>query len=105
MDDVVDLVVRKYDSALKAEHGTGRNMAPFVEPEWGPEAVAVMRRLKTLADPDGPLTASDAGRTVNRERLYGKPGKGAGRRSSSGRSCSLGHRGCPSSDGPAPPFS
>lgn len=55
MDDVVDLVVRKYDGALKAEHGTGRNMAPFVETEWGPEAYAVMKRLKALADPDGIL--------------------------------------------------
>ncbi len=55
MDDVVDLVVRKYDGALKAEHGTGRNMAPFVETEWGPEAFAVMKRLKELVDPDGLL--------------------------------------------------
>ncbi len=55
MDDVVALVVGRYDGALKAEHGTGRNMAPFVETEWGPEARAIMRRLKTLADPDGIL--------------------------------------------------
>ncbi len=55
MDDVVDLVVRRYDGALKAEHGTGRNIAPFVETEWGPEAYAVMRELKRLADPDGIL--------------------------------------------------
>lgn len=34
MDDVCDLVVKKYDGSLKAEHGTGRNMAPFVEMEW-----------------------------------------------------------------------
>jgi D-lactate dehydrogenase len=52
MADVVRLVVQKYDGALKAEHGTGRNMAPFVETEWGPEAYAVMQRLKALADPD-----------------------------------------------------
>ena len=51
MDDVVELVVRKYDGALKAEHGTGRNMAPFVEAEWGPEAKAVMTKLKALVDP------------------------------------------------------
>jgi D-lactate dehydrogenase len=37
---------------LKAEHGTGRNMAPFVEAEWGPEAKAIMVRLKALVDPD-----------------------------------------------------
>lgn len=51
IDDVVDLVVHKYDGALKAEHGTGRNMAPFVETEWGKEAYAVMQQLKALADP------------------------------------------------------
>jgi len=55
MDDVVRLVVERYDGALKAEHGTGRNMAPFVETEWGPEAYAVMKRLKELADPGGLL--------------------------------------------------
>ena len=55
MDDVVDLVVNRYDGALKAEHGTGRNMAPFVEAEWGREAYAVMQQVKALADPDGLL--------------------------------------------------
>jgi D-lactate dehydrogenase len=52
IDDLVPLVVRKYDGALKAEHGTGRNMAPFVETEWGPEGLAIMRRLKALVDPE-----------------------------------------------------
>ena len=51
MDDVVALVVAKYDGALKAEHGTGRNMAPFVETEWGPEAYRIMRELKSVTDP------------------------------------------------------
>ena len=51
IDDVVELVVKKYDGALKAEHGTGRNMAPFVEAEWGTEAKAVMEQLKDLVDP------------------------------------------------------
>ncbi len=55
MDDVVDLVVRRYDGALKAEHGTGRNIAPFVETEWGPDAYAIMRRVKALADPENIL--------------------------------------------------
>jgi D-lactate dehydrogenase len=55
IDDVVSLVVNKFDGALKAEHGTGRNMAPFVETEWGPEAYEIMRRLKQLADPTGLL--------------------------------------------------
>ncbi|HKJ64343.1 MAG TPA: FAD-binding oxidoreductase, partial [Desulfopila sp.] len=31
MDDVCSMVVEKYDGSLKAEHGTGRNMAPYVE--------------------------------------------------------------------------
>ncbi len=51
IDDVVELVVKRYDGALKAEHGTGRNMAPFVETEWGSEGYEIMRRLKELADP------------------------------------------------------
>jgi len=55
IDDVVDLVVHKYDGALKAEHGTGRNMAPFVETEWGREAYKVMQQLKALADPENLL--------------------------------------------------
>ncbi len=55
MDDVVGLVVDRYDGALKAEHGTGRNMAPFVETEWGAVAHTIMRRLKELADPAGLL--------------------------------------------------
>ena len=56
LDDVVEVVARKHAGALKAEHGTGRNMAPFVETEWGAEAVALMRRLKGLCDPDGVLS-------------------------------------------------
>jgi D-lactate dehydrogenase len=55
IDELVPLVVKKHGGALKAEHGTGRNMAPFVETEWGPEALAIMRRLKLLVDPEGLL--------------------------------------------------
>ena len=55
IDDVVKLVVDRYDGALKAEHGTGRNMAPFVETEWGHDGYEIMRRLKELADPDNLL--------------------------------------------------
>jgi D-lactate dehydrogenase len=54
MDDVVRLVVR-YEGALKGEHGTGRNMAPYVETEWGAEAYGVMKRVKELADPENLL--------------------------------------------------
>ncbi|MDP1816424.1 MAG: FAD-binding and (Fe-S)-binding domain-containing protein [Leadbetterella sp.] len=49
--DVVDLVVNKYNGSLKAEHGTGRNMAPFVATEWGEEAYEIMKRLKKAVDP------------------------------------------------------
>jgi D-lactate dehydrogenase len=55
IDDVVELVVERFDGALKAEHGTGRNMAPFVQTEWGREGYEIMRRLKELADPDNLL--------------------------------------------------
>ncbi len=49
--EVVELVVHKYDGALKAEHGTGRNMSPFVETEWGTEAYQIMKSLKQVVDP------------------------------------------------------
>jgi len=52
---LVDLVVHKYDGAIKAEHGSGRNMAPFVKTEWGERAYEVMRRVKGLLDPEGVL--------------------------------------------------
>jgi D-lactate dehydrogenase len=55
MEDVCAMVVKKYDGSLKGEHGTGRNMAPFVELEWGQKAYAVMKRLKALLDPQGIL--------------------------------------------------
>jgi len=55
MDAVLHLVVDKYDGSLKAEHGTGRNMAPFVSYEWGEEAFAVMKEIKKLFDPKGLL--------------------------------------------------
>jgi D-lactate dehydrogenase len=55
MREVVTLVVEKYDGALKAEHGTGRNMAPFVETEWGGDAYDIIRRIKKAIDPSGLL--------------------------------------------------
>ena len=55
MDEVADLVVNRYDGSLKAEHGTGRNMAPYVEMEWGSAAYALMQRIKALFDPEGLL--------------------------------------------------
>jgi D-lactate dehydrogenase len=55
MSGLVDLIVDKYDGSLKAEHGTGINMAPYVEREWGEKATELMWRVKRLADPDGVL--------------------------------------------------
>jgi D-lactate dehydrogenase len=55
MEEFVDLVVDKYDGSLKAEHGTGINMAPFVAREWGQKATDMMWRVKALADPHGIL--------------------------------------------------
>lgn len=55
MDDLCHMVVNKYDGSLKAEHGTGRNMAPFVELEWGKEAADLMRKIKRLFDPENRL--------------------------------------------------
>ncbi len=55
MDDVVDMVVTKYDGSLKAEHGTGRNMAPFVEKEWGTQAFGLMKEIKNIFDPENLL--------------------------------------------------
>lgn len=52
MNDVAHLVVDHYDGSLKAEHGTGRNMAPFVEREWGKEAFQLMKEVKQLFDPN-----------------------------------------------------
>lgn len=55
MNDIKTLVVDKYDGSLKAEHGTGRNMAPFVRHEWGDDAYKVMKAVKELFDPQGLL--------------------------------------------------
>ena len=55
MHDVAELVAVKYGGSLKAEHGTGRNMAPFVEMEWGKDAYQLMWSLKRLFDPENLL--------------------------------------------------
>jgi D-lactate dehydrogenase len=52
---IVELVVVRYDGSLKGEHGTGRNMASFVEAEWGKEAHSIMKRLKNCIDPENLL--------------------------------------------------
>jgi D-lactate dehydrogenase len=42
MQDLCETVALKYGGSLKAEHGTGRNVAPFVEMEWGTKAYELM---------------------------------------------------------------
>ncbi|MDX1594688.1 MAG: FAD-binding and (Fe-S)-binding domain-containing protein [Gammaproteobacteria bacterium] len=76
MDEVAELVVGRYDGSLKAEHGTGRNMAPFVEMEWGRDAYALMERIKALFDPEGLLNPGvilNANRHVHLENLKPLP--------------------------------
>ncbi|WP_329617654.1 FAD-binding oxidoreductase [Streptomyces brevispora] len=55
MADFCRLTVERFDGSLKAEHATGRNIAPFLELEWGPRATELMWRTKQLIDPDGVL--------------------------------------------------
>ncbi|AWL13105.1 Glycolate oxidase subunit GlcD [Saliniradius amylolyticus] len=55
MQAVSELVVGRFDGSLKAEHGTGRNMAPFVRHEWGDKAYQLMQQIKALLDPKGIL--------------------------------------------------
>lgn len=52
MDDVCHMVVDQFDGSLKAEHGTGRNMAPYVEMEWGETAYGLMQEIKQIFDPE-----------------------------------------------------
>ncbi|MFB2648029.1 FAD-binding and (Fe-S)-binding domain-containing protein [Shewanella mangrovisoli] len=55
MQDVAEMVIHKYDGSMKAEHGTGRAVAPFVEMEWGADAYTLMKRIKQIFDPEGLL--------------------------------------------------
>ncbi|MFE3515154.1 FAD-binding and (Fe-S)-binding domain-containing protein [Streptomyces sp. NPDC059166] len=55
MDEFCTLVVDRFDGSLKAEHATGRNIAPFLEREWGHTATELMWRTKQAIDPDGVL--------------------------------------------------
>lgn len=52
--EMVDLVLEQ-QGTLKAEHGTGRIMAPFVRRQFGDELYGVMQRIKRLFDPAGIL--------------------------------------------------
>ncbi len=55
ISDLTEMVVHTYNGSLKAEHGTGRNMAPFVELEWGEEAYRLMKEIKAIFDPENLL--------------------------------------------------
>ena len=55
LDAVCQLVAVDFGGSLKGEHGTGRNMAPYVPLEWGEDAYDVMKRIKQLFDPDNIL--------------------------------------------------
>ncbi|MFI9741791.1 FAD-binding and (Fe-S)-binding domain-containing protein [Streptomyces sp. NPDC052494] len=55
MDEFCKLTVERFDGSLKAEHATGRNIAPFLELEWGTKATELMWRTKEVIDPDGVL--------------------------------------------------
>jgi D-lactate dehydrogenase len=55
LNELAQIVAVRYGGALKGEHGTGRNMAPFLELEWGAEAVTMMREIKYLIDPENLL--------------------------------------------------
>lgn len=51
MQGLSDIVVNQFGGSLKAEHGTGRNMAPFVEMEWGEKAYSIIKEIKAIFDP------------------------------------------------------
>ena len=55
-EDLVTLILSRGGS-LKAEHGTGRVMAPFVRRQYGDALYDVMREVKRLFDPRGMLGA------------------------------------------------
>ena len=53
-EDMVTLVLNTHGT-LKAEHGTGRIMAPFVARQYGPDLYRIMRQVKKSVDPAGVL--------------------------------------------------
>jgi len=52
MDEMCHIVATKHSGSLKGEHSTGRNMAPYVELEWGAKATELMWQLKEMFDPE-----------------------------------------------------
>ncbi|AZA11397.1 FAD-binding and (Fe-S)-binding domain-containing protein [Corynebacterium gerontici] len=66
LDEMAEIVIDKYHGSLKAEHGTGVNMAPFLLREWGEQAWNLMWDVKHAIDPEGVL-APDVKLTHNQE--------------------------------------
>jgi D-lactate dehydrogenase len=64
MEKLGELILDTYDGSMKAEHGTGLAMTPWVEREWGAKATEMMWRVKQLADPDDVL---NPGVVLNRD--------------------------------------
>ncbi len=99
MQDITNLVVKKYDGAMKAEHGTGRNIAPFVLLEWGDEIYQLMWDTKRLLDPDNilnPGVVLNENKHVHLENLKKLPQVGYG--SDKCIECGFCERVCPSRD-------
>lgn len=55
MRELADVVAKKYNGSLKAEHGSGRNVSPFALVEWGEECWYIMWQIKGLFDPNNIL--------------------------------------------------
>ncbi|GAB3182987.1 FAD-binding and (Fe-S)-binding domain-containing protein [Nesterenkonia halophila] len=51
-EDLVELILRRGGN-LKAEHGTGRAMAPFIDRQYSPTLVTVLHEIKAAFDPAG----------------------------------------------------
>jgi len=76
MEELVDLVTLQFDGSLKAEHGTGRNMSPFLAREWGPKATELMWATKRLLDPNmllSPGVMLNADPQAHMEHLHSSP--------------------------------
>lgn len=64
-DALAELIINRYQGSLKAEHGTGRQIAPYVEDEWGMDGYAIMESLKKLLDPN---TILNPGVIINKDK-------------------------------------
>lgn len=51
MHELTELVAKKFNGSLKAEHGSGRNISPFAIVEWGEKCWDIMWQIKRLFDP------------------------------------------------------